>query len=473
MTIDILPDNALLEIFHFYKDHPASADGFTWRWRTLIHVCRRWRHIVFGSPRRLDLRLHCSHRTPTRRLLDIWPPFPITLRSRTNKTLVNEEDLENILAALERRDRTSIIDIYDYSIDSALAKSVAVMHEPFPVLTECCLISRSNLVSIPVLPETFLGGSAPLLRSLTLGGIPFPTFPNFVLSSSQIQNLVYHNIPNSGYISPEIMATCLAALPNLGYLYIGFRSPLSRPIQRTPPTMKRTVLPALTSLSFMGVSEYFEELIARIDTPQLVWLSVTFFMDLVFDIPRLRDFMNCTKTANQASMAFTSRTIMIMLDSQAQFKFELRIKCERLDWQLSSMTQIFSQQLPLLSQIEYFQIREPHSRDPRFNPLGWEDDPDMDPLQWLELFRLLISVKSLYVSERLVQRVAATVKELTGETAMEVLPALDILSLEGLQASGPVQDAIKSFVTARHLTNHPVVIQSWDPQSPEEDLTSA
>jgi len=91
-----------------------------------------------------------------------------------------------------------------------------------------------------------------------------------------------------------------------------------------------------------------------------------------------------------------------------------------------------------------------------------EDDPDLDPLQWLELLRLLIAVQSLYVSERLVHRVAAALKELTGELAVAVLPALHSLSLEGLPPSGPVQDAIKSFATARQLTNHPVAIQPWD-----------
>jgi hypothetical protein len=466
MTIDILPDNVLLEIFHFYKDDPASSDGFTWRWTTLIHACRRWRHIVFGSPRRLDLRLRCSDRTPTKRLLDIWPPFPIALYVMMVVVPVNEEGLENIMAAVERRDRTSFIYIYDSTNGSALKKSIAVMHEPFPILKACSLTSNKKLVSMPVLPAKFLGGSAPSLRAFTLSGIPFPTFPNFVLSSYQIQNISFCDIPDSGYISPEIMATCLAALPKLVNLSIGFRSPLSRPVQRAPPPLKLAVLHALTSLSFEGVSEYFEDFIARINSPRLMLLSVTFFMDLIFDISRLHDFMNCTERADQASMEFGSQMTKIILESQAPFRFELGIKCERLDWQLSSMTQMLSQQLLLLSQIEYFQIREPHYPLSR---IGWEDDPDMDPLQWLELFRLLISVQNLYVSERLVNRVAAALKELTGEMATEVLPVLRSISLQGLQVSGPVQDALTSFVTARQQTGHPVVIQPWEPNHPWED----
>ena len=122
------------------------------------------------------------------------------------------------------------------------------------------------------------------------------------------------------------------------------------------------------------------------------------------------------------------------------------------------MTQILSQQLRLLSHIEHFQICEP--LDPRYR-IEWEDDPDMDPSQWLELFWHLIAVQGFYVSERLVHLVVAALKEVTEEMAMEVLPALRSVSLEGLQPSGPVQDAIR-FLTARQLTNYPVVIQPWE-----------
>src|SRR5579863_6473211 len=123
--IDMLPDEALLEIFHFYKDNPSSMDEFqlTWRWKTLIHVCRRWRHIIFGSPHRLDLQLVCTEKTPTRRLLDIWPPFPIFLHADVFQP-VDEEGLENIMAALEHRDRISNIFLYNMG-GSGSEKSMA------------------------------------------------------------------------------------------------------------------------------------------------------------------------------------------------------------------------------------------------------------------------------------------------------------------------------------------------------------
>jgi len=100
MTIDRLPDDALLEIFDFCREGTMCGVGSTWMWGTLVHVCRRWRCIIFASPRRLDLRLVCTHKTPVRKSLDIWPPLPINIRHSYKGEGGEEED---ILAAFEQR----------------------------------------------------------------------------------------------------------------------------------------------------------------------------------------------------------------------------------------------------------------------------------------------------------------------------------------------------------------------------------
>ena len=138
--------------------------------------------------------------------------------------------METLTAALECRDRTCMIHIIDIGPET----SVTVLHEQFPVLTHFLLFSTDD--SMPVLPERFLGGSAPRLRSCSLKEFPFPSFPKFVLCSPDIVLLHLLEIPSSGYKSPEVMATCLAALPNLAWLSFGFRSPLSRlPIKSASP----------------------------------------------------------------------------------------------------------------------------------------------------------------------------------------------------------------------------------------------
>jgi len=59
MRIDVLPDDVLLEIFHFHVNMSPSHEGKmrVEVWQSLVHVCRRWRSLVFRSPRRLNLRL--------------------------------------------------------------------------------------------------------------------------------------------------------------------------------------------------------------------------------------------------------------------------------------------------------------------------------------------------------------------------------------------------------------------------------
>jgi len=187
-----------------------------------------------------------------------------------------------------------------------------------------------------------------------------------------------------------------------------------------------------------------------------------FFLDLIFDIPQLSDFVARTENLrpfNQAEMRFSSWGITVILGSPT--RFELEIKCQRLDWQLSSLTQIFSQQLSLLSHVEQLDIY-----GPSWESIGWKDDPDMDSSLWLELFQLFVAVQSLYVSEKLVLPVVAALQDfrVMGGTAVEVLPALLKLSLEGLEPSGPVQEAIKSFVASRQLSVQPIAIQRWDRQ---------
>ena len=310
----MLPDDTLLEIFDFYKDDLFYRGPFrTWRRMTMAQIRRRWRNIIFESPRRLDLRVLCTNTTPTRTSLSVWPPFPISVHCELMHWAMDEKGSLNIIAAFEHSGRISDVDIMDVD-GSTLEKLTAVMQRPFPILRYFRLSSCEE--SVPVIPETCLGGSSPRLEKFILSGIPFPSFPKFVFSATQIADLTLLDIPNSGYISPEAMATCLAALPALGLLSIGFRSPLSRPIQITPPPRTRSVLPAHFRLHFHGVSEYLEDFVARIETPLLGELHVVLFMDLIFHISQLHDFIRRTER-------------LIMPCNQAYMEFMLNLGCAK------------------------------------------------------------------------------------------------------------------------------------------------
>ena len=76
-TIGTLSDAVLLVIFDFYQKDPSNI--WEYYWHRLAHVCHRWREIVFASPVRLHIEILCSFSTSVKKILDIWPAFPITI----------------------------------------------------------------------------------------------------------------------------------------------------------------------------------------------------------------------------------------------------------------------------------------------------------------------------------------------------------------------------------------------------------
>jgi hypothetical protein len=132
--MDILPDDVLLAIFYFYANQNRYGKKEIEAWQSLVHVCRRWRSLVFGSPNRLDLRLVCTPETPAREMLDVWPALPLLIQS----SAYPEEGLDNIIAVLERSDRVREIDLSHFS--NSLETLSAAMQEPFPELTSDALV---------------------------------------------------------------------------------------------------------------------------------------------------------------------------------------------------------------------------------------------------------------------------------------------------------------------------------------------
>ncbi len=453
MTIRTFPDDVLLEIFYFYV-YETDYDG----WHKLIQVCRQWRNVALASPRRLDLLLHCTYERSAREMLEIWPEFPIIVTDGGRPTV---EGADNIISALELNDRVSRIRLANVSSPVLVERFEAALQVPFPALADLELSSSSSSVMAPVISDSFLGGSAPPgLRYLGLNRILFPALPNLLLSATGLGYLNIRNIPHSGYISPEAMVTCLAALTRLEGLYLGFQSPRSRPSRasRRRPPLTRTILPALTRLSYKGVTEYLEDLIARIDTPLLEEIEITFFNQLVFDIFRLPKFVCRTEKftrLDRAEVLLQANSIHVTLPLQTRTFdptwLKLEISCRTLDWQLSSLAQVCTSCLTTLSTLEHLDIRE--GRRP---PQDWQDD--IDNTQWLELLQPFTTVKNLYLSKEVARRVVPALKELAGEQVTELLPALQNLFLNGLQLSGPVEEAVGQFVAARQLSGQPLVI---------------
>ena len=205
-------------------------------WQSLVHVCRRWRNLALGSPRRLNLRLFCTPKTPTRDTLDVWPALPLIVECNMSST----SRTDNIIAALGQSNRVCQV-LLSHLASWQLEGVLAVMQVPFPELTDLRLSSYDETLVLPLIPDSSLDGSAPRLRTFFLGGIPFPGLSNLLLSATHLVDLRLKNISNSGYISPE------SVLSSLRTLCLELQSLRLRPDRKTRglPPPKPSVLPAL------------------------------------------------------------------------------------------------------------------------------------------------------------------------------------------------------------------------------------
>lgn len=448
-TIHILPDDVLLEIFDFCR---GSNEYCTQRvWRPLVHVCRRWRHIIFASPGHLHLLLVCDIGMPVRKSLDIWPSLPIALLYSPK----DKEDTDNIIAAFKRHDRISWIALNKLT-SPVLEQFVRVMQKPLPTLTGLHLRSFDEMDPSPVVPDAFLGGSAPELKNIFLEGVAFQALPRLVASATYLTKLRLHRIPDIGYIEPEVMATCLTALPKLEELHIEFQSPRSRPPRIRPRLRTRTNLLALTYFLFRGDSTYLEDLIAQIEAPNLDGLKIRFFMDFILAIPKLHDFISSVERFKQPKWAHLELYLWpFRIALGFPTSLELGTSCDRLEERVSWMARLCNALSLHISHVECLEITGDTDSQVELHE-------SMVSMRWLALFRSFTAVRDLYISNELGPHVAHALQDLEGRRATDVLPSLRRLALGGLEPYDSVEKAMEPFVAARRLSNHPVVIEPWE-----------
>jgi hypothetical protein len=391
-----------------------------------------------------------------REMLGIWPTLPIVISDLADAPSL-EEGADNIDAALEHHDRVHRISLW--SVPSSLfERFTTAMLEPFPELTSLALCSSDE--SALVLPDTFLGGSAPRLHTLYFNNIAFPALGMLLTPLLDLVHLYVWDIPDSSYISPDAIVACISTMTRLQSLHLGFSSPLSRPDstgRRHPPA--RTVLPALFRFEYKGVSEYLENFVAQINAPLLRVVRITFFNQIIFDISQVSRFMEHTKNLkafNHADIVFSSHSVEVKLYLRSgtidRTILSMGISCGVSDWQLSALAQICGPSSPCLSTLERLDIRED-----QHSPPHWQDD--IENSQWVELLHPFSTIKSLYISKGLAPRVTLPLAEPAGESITELLlPVLQNLFLEGPPSMGRFQDALAELVAARQLSGNPLVI---------------
>jgi hypothetical protein len=299
-----------------------------------------------------------------------------------------------------------------------------------------------------------------------LQSIAFTALPNLLLSATHLVRLTLWDIPDSGYISPEVIVTCLAVLVNLKYFAIGSEhhlSPSDRELQLPPPPSRTVlpVLPVLTHFEFRGVSKYLEDLVARIDAPFLdaVWIPI---YELAFEIPQLAHFLMRTtrvEAANEAHVVFSGEVVQVESHPPTRMfddKFGFRISCEDVhgEWTYD-LEQAFTSFYPPIHMVEHLYI---HGYRSLLSVWG-----DVFGTQLLEMFHPFTTLKNLYIIKEFAEAIAPTLRELVeGGRVANMLPALESLFLAETQPSGPIQEAIGEFVAARQLSGHPITVSLWE-----------
>ncbi len=219
------------------------------------------------------------------------------------------------------------------------------------------------------------------------------------------------------------------------------------------PNVMHVTLPNLRWFTFNGGSAYMEAVVRRVTAPRLKKLRFNFLRQLTFSIPRLIQFLSTIENFrfDSAKVRFLGERVYAELYSreEAEMSLVLNVYCWHLDWQVSSVAQIFNALNQIFSTVEHLTLEhEAHSRSS-------EERNEVDRTEWHELLRSCSNVKTLSVEDGLVGQLSRSLRLDDEELPLDLLPELQELTCSG---SGDVGDAFTSFIDARQKASLPVTL---------------
>jgi hypothetical protein len=476
ISIHILDDDSLLEIFYFYRPFFLGEDendqlrlvGGRERWHRgrwwyqLAHVCQRWRILILGSPSYLRLSLVCTNGTPVANMLAHSPPLPLTI-DYDGEDAITAEDQKGLLLALEQRHRLRHLRLFFPVLD--LQRLVMAIDGEFPILEYLIVEPWPKTSTVLMLPETL---QAPNLHHLVLADFNCPRRPRLHPTATSLVTLHLAISHQSAYFQPNVLLQWISFMPQLESLDIAFKFPVpNRDVEsqltHTPITTHIT-LPNLRLFTFGGVSAYLEAVVRRITTPRLEKLQFRLFKQLTFSVPRLSQFINTTENLrfNSAEVMFKDRFIYAGLFLRGTNTYAIRIvvDCWHLDWQVSSVAQISNSLSQVFSSVENLNLEhEEHSQSSG-------EHNDVDRIQWRNLLRSFANVKTLRVDDGLVEEISRCLRSEDGELPLDLLPELQELIYSGRRDAG---DVFTSFIDARQNAGRPVILFPYN-RSPSLSL---
>ena len=464
-SIHFLDDDSLLNVFYLYR--PAIFDGDEsdefciqggrdwdreqW-WYKPAQVCRRWRNLILGSASYLRLCLVCKYDTPVMDMLAHSPALPLIIDYFGD---ITAEDEEGIVLALGLRDRVRRIRLV--MPFPKLQRLIMAIDGEYPML-EYLIMDPSTMdeSTALILPEAL---QTPHLRHLTLRGFALPSVGYRLLTTAMGLVTLSLSVDHpSAYFQPNSLLRWISFMPQLETLRISFSFPVpSRDVERQlmhTPIMTNVTLPNLRWFLFQGVSAYMEAVVRRITAPRLKNLVIQFFKQLTFSVPCLLQFMNTSENLRFDSVRVEFGRDQIRVDFYPReeaktWPLYICVYCWHLDWQVSSVAQIFNSFGQIFSTVEHLTLyHEVHS-------LSAEEHNEVDRTEWRKLLGSISNAKTLHIDDRLVKELSRSLRLDDGEHPLELLPELQELSYSG---SGDTGDAFTSFVDARQNAGRPVTL---------------
>jgi len=436
VPIHNLDDDSLLSIFHLCRPNFFEEDEYgkllrsSWVqerwWYQLVKVCRRWRSLILGSASHLGLCLICTHGTPVADMLAHSPPLPLIIHHGDKNHELTAEEEEGIMLALQHRDRVRCI--YLKKPVPCLRKLIKAMDDRFPMLEYLHIAPPSPTIQGArlVLPSTF---EAPRLRILALRQVASPIGSPLLTSAVSLVRLSLRWMDPSTNLYPNHLFQALSLLPQLQNLVMRFSSPVpNREIEGQllrMPIVTHITLPNLRTFDFRGVSAYLEPLLSHMNAPLLDFLSYKFLDQLSFSVPHLGQFVMTSANLRSSRVMFLFYHLGVaafMHRSVSTHSPTLlcHVGCNHLDWQVSSMAQIFNVLSPFCSVVVDLTL------DYRSHTLSSERHDQADRTQWRELLGSFGNVETLRVHDGLVGELSRCLA-LDGEPASEILPGLKTL----------------------------------------------
>ena len=261
-----------------------------------------------------------------------------------------------------------------------------------------------------------------------------------------------------------ILLQCLSLMPQLEILLIAFQFAVpNRNVERQlmrRPIMTHVTLPDLRYFFLEAVSTYSEAVLSQITAPRLENFQIVYHQQLTYSVTQLLQFMGRTENFrfDRAKFEFNSEQVIVDIDppetNMSMTAFKMVVRCWHLDWQVSSVAQIFNALSQISSGMEQLTlVHKVHSRSS-------EEHNEVDRTEWRKLLRSFTNVKTLWIDDGLAKELSRCLRLEDEEDALELLPELQELTISG---SGSVNDGFTSFIDARRKLDRPVTLIKSEP----------